>query len=177
MSAEAKKDDDAIFELLNTKTSDELDDMLMNVLNAIPHEAISRDIGTTAERRRQGLSRRFDLFGGIKDYFVNYWHNLKLIFSGNFSEGIFNQLKNSGSWCEKDNAIVKAIKDGIAKLSGGALDEICDCLYPIVKNSDDFKNLGTTVLKGGSASKSLLKDCSATLGKRIKGAIKKNGKF
>ncbi|KAF9954842.1 hypothetical protein BGZ72_004242 [Mortierella alpina] len=132
-------------------------------------------MGSTAERRRQGLARRASIFTEIKDYFVNYWNNLKLILSGNFSEGIFNQLKNSGSWCEKDNWIVKAVKAGINKLSGGALNEICGCLYPMVKNNDNFQGLVSNVI-GGKGTSDTLQGCSASLKNRIKGAIKKNGK-
>ncbi|KAF9947472.1 hypothetical protein BGZ72_010530 [Mortierella alpina] len=128
-------------ELFCTKTSAELDLMLEEVFEAIPFEEPGQEMGTTAERRRQGLARRASIFTEIKDYFMTYWHNVKLIFSGNFSEGIFNQLKNCGSWCEKDNWIVKAVKGAINAMSGGALSGICDCLYPIIKNIDSYTDL------------------------------------
>ncbi|KAF9163509.1 hypothetical protein BGX20_001297 [Mortierella sp. AD010] len=96
--------------------------------------------GTTAEQRRQNASS-MGIFTDVKDYFVTYWENLKLIFNGNFGEGIFRQLKNAGSWCEKDNWIVKAVKLAINSLSGGALSGICDCLYPVIKSYDNFDKL------------------------------------
>ncbi|KAF9285803.1 hypothetical protein BGZ68_003546 [Mortierella alpina] len=175
VGAEAKKasvacQPDSDLELFCTKTSAELDLMLEEIFETIPFEEPGHEMGTTAERRRQGLARRASIFTEIKDYFMNYWHNLKLIFSGKFGEGIFNQLKNSGSWCEKDNWIVKAVKAGINTLSGGALDDICGCLYPMVKNSDNFRNLVSKVTSGDS---SILQGCSASLAGRIKGAFQK----
>ncbi len=104
---------------------------------------------------------------------MNYWHNLKLIFSGKFGEGIFNQLKNSGSWCEKDNWIVKAVKAAINAMSGGALTGICDCLYPIIKKYPTYQDLFHDV--SGKGFSKVLEQCPANFKDQIKEAIKKTG--
>ncbi|KAG0202781.1 hypothetical protein BGX28_004791 [Mortierella sp. GBA30] len=127
-------------------TEVQMDRMLEQALeNVALVDPRSKDLGTTAARRRhQGLAKR-NIFSDIKDYFVTYWNSLKLIFQGKFGEGIFNQLKNSGSWCEKNNWIVKAAKAFINKLSGGGLSVICDCLYPLVQRYDSFDQLGQNI--------------------------------
>ncbi|KAF9954030.1 hypothetical protein BGZ70_010686 [Mortierella alpina] len=178
VGAEAKKASVACqpgsdLELFCTKTSAELDLMLEEVFETIPFEEPGREMGTTAERRRQGLARRASIFTEIKDYFMNYWHNLKLIFSGKFGEGIFKQLKNSGSWCEKDNWIVKAVKGAINAMSGGALTGICDCLYPIIKKYDTYQDLFHDI--SGKGFSNVLAQCPANFKDQIKEAIKKTG--
>ncbi|KAG0227118.1 hypothetical protein B0O80DRAFT_465341 [Mortierella sp. GBAus27b] len=149
------------------------DKIPQRVLNSIDHRN-NRGM-TSAERRRQNavaLARQQGIFSDIKSYFVTYWHNLKLIFQGNFSEGIFNQLKNAGSWCEKDSWIVKAIKAGINAISGGALNNICDCVYPMVKNYRNFHELVADLEAHGLTQ--ILGKCTNNLRKQIKGALKKS---
>ncbi|KAF9348752.1 hypothetical protein BGX26_012861 [Mortierella sp. AD094] len=123
---------------------DDTDVQFEKMLDSVFSNAIQKQNGgrrgTTAELRRQSHAK-MGIFSDIKDYFVTYWESLKLIFTGNFGEGIFKQLKNAGSWCEKDNWIVKAVKLAINSLSGGALSGICDCLYPIIKSYDNFDKL------------------------------------
>ncbi|KAF9352907.1 hypothetical protein BGX34_011909 [Mortierella sp. NVP85] len=131
---------------------------------------------TSAERRRMNaiaLAKTQGLFTDIKDYFVTYWDNLKLIFQGHFGEGIFRQLKNAGSWCEKDNWIVKAIKAGINVLSGGALSSICDCVYPMIKSYDNYHQLVADIEARGLVE--ILGKCTDSLRKHIKDALKKSG--
>ncbi|KAF9930046.1 hypothetical protein BGZ67_006002 [Mortierella alpina] len=178
VGAEAKKASAACqpgseLELFCTKSSAELDLMLEEIFEAIPFEEPGQEMGTTAERRRQGLARRASIFTEIKDYFMNYWHNLKLIFSGKFGEGIFKQLKNSGSWCEKDNWIVKAVKGAINAMSGGALTGICDCLYPIIKKYDTYQDLFHDI--SGKGFTKVLEQCPASFKDQIREAIKKTG--
>ncbi|KAF9954031.1 hypothetical protein BGZ70_010687, partial [Mortierella alpina] len=103
-------DDGIGLELFTNKTSDELGFMLKHALDAIPHEKKGYETGTTAERRRRDLVRRTNLIDAIYTYFKNYWDSLVLIAEGKFTEGIFKQLKNSGSWCEVGHFIVNYVK-------------------------------------------------------------------
>ncbi|KAF9917226.1 hypothetical protein BX616_001608 [Lobosporangium transversale] len=130
-------------------------------------------VATRRQQQRQNLLlRQNGLFSDIKNYFVSYWENLKLIFQGKFGEGIFNQLKNSGSWCEKDNWIVKAVKAGINAVSGGALTSICECLYPMIRDHKSYQDLAADVFKNGLHN--VLNGCSDNFKEQIKKALKKS---
>ncbi|KAG0261820.1 hypothetical protein BG011_000651 [Mortierella polycephala] len=132
-----------------------LDEMIEDMLALVPQDRpkkqhavqpLAGELGTTAARRRESqdlvsAENYLDFFTDVKTYFMNYWKNLKLIFSGRFSEGIFNQLKNSGSWCDNTSWYVKAIKAVINSYSGGALNVICDCVYPMIKKYNSFEEL------------------------------------
>ncbi|KAF9583691.1 hypothetical protein BGW38_008840 [Lunasporangiospora selenospora] len=142
----------------------------------IQRENAARRGGSTADRRRQprpsnGIMKQLDIFSDIKSYFVNYWHNIQMIFQGRFGEGIFNQLKNSGSWCEKDNWIVKAVKAVINKLSGGALTVICDCFYPMIKGYDTYQDLFSAVENKGLGE--VMGKCSNNMRQQIQEALQK----
>ncbi|KAG0202779.1 hypothetical protein BGX28_004789 [Mortierella sp. GBA30] len=176
--ADAKKSSvvcDPSLKLFCDKSTAQLDLMLEQVFETIPFEEPGKQMGTTASRRRQvqGLARRSSIFVEIKEYFTNYWHNLKLIFSGHFGEGIFNQLKNSGSWCEKDNWIVKAVKAAINSMSGGALVGICDCLYPMISKYDTYQQLFGDITSKGFGE--ILDRCPANIRKQLTDTIKKTG--
>lgn len=165
-------------EMMCDSSQNQLDQLFESVFAKIPHKIFKahQNSGlTSAERRRKNaaaLVRQQGLFSDIKEYFVNYWNNLKLIFQGRFGEGIFNQLKNSGSWCEKDNWIVKAIKAGINAISGGALSSICDCVYPVIKNHDNWQQLVAALETHGLFE--LLGKCTDNLKKHIEDALKKS---
>ncbi|KAF9342981.1 hypothetical protein BGX26_006474 [Mortierella sp. AD094] len=129
--------------------------------------------GMTTAARRRALYRR-GIVGDVKNYFETYWKALKLIFKGEFAEGIFMQMKNSGSWCDSDKWIVKVIKKAIDKLSSGAITGICDCLYPMVKGYDTFNDLKNNVDTDGLST--VLQKCSQTMRKQIVGSLKKTGR-
>ncbi|KAF9944000.1 hypothetical protein BGZ65_012841, partial [Modicella reniformis] len=120
-------------EIFCNNSDQELDAIIEDVFTNIPRDDLSvqRYNGatmTTAERRRMNalVKAQEDLLTEIKNFFVSYWNNLKLIFKGQFGQGIFNQLKNTGAWCEKEDILVKLVKAGINAVSGGALSSICD---------------------------------------------------
>jgi hypothetical protein len=158
------------------KQMKQLNKIFDDVYAKIPSKTLNahQNAGMTgAERRRMNaiaLAKTQGLFTDIKDYFVTYWSSLKLIFQGQFGEGIFKQLKNAGSWCEKDNWIVKAIKAGINVLSGGALSSICDCVYPLIKSYDNYHQLVADVEARGLVE--ILGKCTDGLRKLIKDALK-----
>ncbi|KAF9582744.1 hypothetical protein BGW38_010819 [Lunasporangiospora selenospora] len=110
----------------------------------------------------------------VKDYFKAYWDNLKLIFKGQFGLGIFNQLKNSGSWCEKDCWVVKLVLKALAIMSGGRSNLICDCLYPIVKLKDTYDNLACAT--DTQPVNTIINGCTAKLGKQLKKSLKRQQK-
>ncbi|KAI1313878.1 hypothetical protein EDD11_002413 [Mortierella claussenii] len=144
-----------------------LNNMIQDVFANIPKHRP----GSPRPSNGLDLIRQNGLFADVKHYFVAYWDNLKLIFHGQFGEGIFNQLKNSGSWCEKDNWLVKAAKAGINMLSGGAVTGICECVYPMIRDHKSFKDLTKDVLDNGVQD--VLKGCTDNFKKQIKDALKK----
>ncbi|KAG0371623.1 hypothetical protein BGX24_001408 [Mortierella sp. AD032] len=113
------------------------------------------------------------LWDDVTDYFKTYWKALGMIVKGDFGEGIFLQLKNSGSWCNKSSWIVKAVKKVIEKLSGGGLTAICECLVPMVDKYDSFSKLKHGVDSEGFSD--VLKGCSSNMRDQIKNALKKAG--
>ncbi|KAG0006940.1 hypothetical protein BGZ65_001427 [Modicella reniformis] len=146
----------------------QLDRIIENVFANVPRKdlkAPQNGRSTTAERRRKNakaLAKQQGLFTDIKTYF------------GKFGEGIFKQLKNAGSWCEKDSWVVKAVKAGINTISGGALSSICECLYPMIKNYDNYHQIVADVESRGLAV--ILSKCTDNLKSQIKNALKKSGK-
>ncbi|KAF9936117.1 hypothetical protein BGZ65_002727 [Modicella reniformis] len=167
-------------EMFCEKSRAQLNRMIEDVFANVPRKGLKtlqNGITTTStERNRMNAiaqAQQLGLYTDIKEYFMNYWNNLKLIFQGKFGEGIFNQLKNSGSWCEKDSWVVKAIKAGINLISGGAVTTICDCLYPMIKSYDNYHQIVADVESRGLAA--ILGKCTSNLKDQIMKALKKTG--
>lgn len=157
-------------EIFCNQPQSNLDKMLEDVYSQIPNpsQGQNRD-----QRRKNSVSilKQVNLIEEVKRFFTEYVNNLKLIFQGQFDEGIFNQLKNVGSWCEKEHFVVKIVKAALNSLSGGAVGNICDCLYPMIKTYDSFEDLIQDVKKNGLGE--LLNKCSLNLGLNIKDALEK----
>ncbi|KAG0216806.1 hypothetical protein B0O80DRAFT_465429 [Mortierella sp. GBAus27b] len=154
----------------------DLDKMMGDIYSQIPNpqDQFMNTAGmTTADRRKNQMNimKQSNLIEDVKHFFTEYVNNLKLIFQGQFDEGIFNQLKNVGSWCDMDNFVVKIVKAGLNSLSGGAVGNICDCLYPMIKNYNSFDDLVQDVKKNGIGQ--LLNKCTLNLGINIKDALEK----
>ncbi|KAF9145262.1 hypothetical protein BG015_011949 [Linnemannia schmuckeri] len=148
----------------------DFEQMLTELPTENPDEAAT---GAPARRRSYPAIVKRNLIDDVKNYFKTYWKALGLIVKGEFGEGIFLQLKNSGSWCNNDNWFVKAIKKGIEKLSGGGLTAICECLVPMVDQYESFNKLKEGV--GANGLTDVLKGCSENMRKQIKSALKKAG--
>ncbi|KAF9364683.1 hypothetical protein BGX34_000784 [Mortierella sp. NVP85] len=152
-----------------------LEKMLKDIYAEVPPPDVphSNSIGTmsTAERRKYNaqLMKANGLIADIKKFFSEYVKNLRLIFKGQFGQGIFNQLKSVGAWCEYNHFVVKIIKAGLNAVSGGAVSNICDCLYPMIKSYDSFDDLVADVRKNGLGE--LLNKCSLNLSLSIQNAI------
>lgn len=166
---------DAGMEVFCNQPQSDLDDILNETYAQIPDPRKGQNtVGmTSAERRRNNVSimRQENLIEQVKTFFTTYVNNLKLIFTGRFDEGIFGQLKNVGSWCEKDNFVVKIVKAALNSLTAGAVGNICDCLYPMIKNYNSFEELVQDVKKNGLGE--LLNKCTLNLGLNIKDALEK----
>ncbi|OAQ24992.1 hypothetical protein K457DRAFT_1880007 [Linnemannia elongata AG-77] len=163
-----------------SETDSQLETDFDTMLAGLPTEdpdAGNADAGNAdaapARRRSYPVMVKRDLIDDVKNYFKTYWKALTLIAKGEFGEGIFLQLKNSGSWCENSNWFVKAIKAGISKLSGGGLTAICECLYPMVKQYESYDKLKSDV--NANDLTTVLSKCSDNLRKQIKDTLKKAG--
>ncbi|KAG0270937.1 hypothetical protein BGZ95_001347, partial [Linnemannia exigua] len=162
---------DISLESFCSESESQLDIDFDTMLAELPTE--DPDAGATATpalRRSYPVFVKRDLIGDVKLYFKNYYRALGMIVKGDFGEGLFLQLKNSGSWCNHDSSIVKVIKKGIEMLSGGALTAICECLVPMVDQYESYNKL-----KKDASATDILKGCSNNLSKQIKDALKKAG--
>ncbi|KAG0371624.1 hypothetical protein BGX24_001409 [Mortierella sp. AD032] len=112
------------------------------------------------------------LWDDVVNYFKTYRKTLGMVVKGDFGEGVFQQLKNSGSWCNKSSWIVKAVKNIIEKRSGSGLTTICECLVPMIDKHGSFNNLKDDV--GAEGLTDALKGCSDNMRNQIKTALKKS---
>ncbi|KAK3842413.1 MAG: hypothetical protein J3R72DRAFT_508843 [Linnemannia gamsii] len=126
-----------------------------------------------ARRRSYPAIVKRALWDDVVNYFKNYRKALGMIVKGDFGEGLFQQLKNSGSWCNKSSWIVKAAKKIIEKRSGSGLITICECLVPMIDKHGSFNKLKDGV--GAEGLTDVLKGCSDNMRNQIKTALKKSG--
>jgi len=151
---------------------DDLNKMFDNAVDGIPAEDPNATPQSPHRRSYLYLRKREECgFTAIKNYFKTYWDNLKLIFQGNFGEGIFNQLKNSGSWCESTCWYAKTVKIALKAATLGRSDRICDCVYPVIKLYDTYDKLSCGV--DTQAVDEVIKGCVGKLGKTMKTQLKK----
>ncbi|KAH7033851.1 hypothetical protein BKA57DRAFT_510585 [Linnemannia elongata] len=165
-----------LFEIFCDESDVQLDNDFDTMFDQLQIPTDDPDADTTpapARRRSYPVMVKRSIIGDVKSYFKTYWEALGKIFKGEFAEGIFLQMKNSGSWCEKNNWVVKAVKAGIDKLTKGAISGICDCLYPMVKQYESFDKLKADV--GNSGLTQVLSKCPDNLRKQIQNSLKKNG--
>ncbi|KAG0045167.1 hypothetical protein BGZ89_005734 [Linnemannia elongata] len=171
---------DSELDIFCSETEDQLQTDFDTMLAGLPTEdpdAGNADAGNAdaapARRRSYPVMVKRGLIDDVKNYFKTYWKALTLISKGEFGEGIFLQMKNSGSWCENSNWFVKVIKAGISKLSGGGLTAICECLYPMVEKYESYDKLKADV--NANDLTAVLSKCSDNLRKQIKNTLTKAG--
>ncbi|KAF9575767.1 hypothetical protein EC968_001554 [Mortierella alpina] len=126
---------------LTAENQDKLDRLLEDIITSMSQERRG-DLGTTALRRRrdQELYKR-GLFTDVKNFFTDYWSAFSVITKGQFGERLFEQLKRSGSWCESRGFLITAAKYAVDKVLGGVIGDVCNCVYPMVKEYDSYKGL------------------------------------
>ncbi|KAF9902129.1 hypothetical protein EC991_005242, partial [Linnemannia zychae] len=168
---------DPDIEIFCSETNDKLMADLNKALSEIPPEELNADPAAAAagpaRRRSYPVIVKRNLFTEVGDYFKKYWEALGLIAKGEFGEGIFKQLKNAGSWCNKDDWVVKAVKKVIERLSLGGLTAICECLVPMIDQYESYDKLKEGVNADGLTD--VLTGCSKNMRKQIKGALKRAG--
>ncbi|KAG0249059.1 hypothetical protein DFQ27_000401, partial [Actinomortierella ambigua] len=157
---------DPIFDIFCTGTEHDVDRIFDEFLASFPdpannatssanngttgnpkNDAAAKPVLTPLYRRQNGCpikstcpGRRSKktLFGDIQQYFKTFAANIKLIAQGKFGEGIFNQMKNAGEWCDNPNVFVKSVLEGLKIVTTGGSDAICDCVYATIKPYDNF---------------------------------------
>lgn len=128
-------------EMFCTESASDLSKLFDDIIATTPNKRPQPAVHGAANRQDSRDLVTRGIYDDIKNYFKIYWSNIKLIAQGHFGEGIFNQLKNAGSWCDKDDWYVKAIKKALAAATLGKFNIICDCLYPVIKVADTYDSL------------------------------------
>ncbi|KAG0249576.1 hypothetical protein DFQ27_009939 [Actinomortierella ambigua] len=105
--------------------------------------------GCPAPPKCPGRRHKKGLVEDVAGYFKGYADNIKLIAHGKFGEGIFNQLKNAGSWCDNPNTFVKSVITGMNTATAGSAEKICGCIYATLKPYDNFDQFKLAVLCKG----------------------------
>ncbi|KAF9954844.1 hypothetical protein BGZ72_004244 [Mortierella alpina] len=147
---------------LTAENKAELDRMIEDIMNERPHGKL----GTTAERRRreQELTKR-GIFTDVKNFFTDYWGAFSMITKGQFGEKLFEQLKRSGSWCESTRFTVIAAKYAVDKILGGVIGDVCNCVYPMVKEYPSYEGLLADI--GSKGLRKTLSSCPAGLQSKL----------
>ncbi|KAF9157562.1 hypothetical protein DFQ26_008607 [Actinomortierella ambigua] len=165
---------DPLFDIFCTGTENDVDSMLDEFLASIPDPVTNAtsgaNNGTTGNPknataanpvhythlyRRDGCPapptcpghrHKKGLVEDIAAYFKGYADNIKLIAHGHIAEGIFNQLKNAGGWCDNSNTFVQSVIEAMNTATRGSAEKICDCVYATLKPYDNFEQLQLAAL-------------------------------
>ncbi|KAG0258435.1 hypothetical protein DFQ27_004632 [Actinomortierella ambigua] len=118
--------------------------------NPVHYTHLYRRDGCPAPPTCPGHRSKKELAEDIAAYFKGYVDNIKLIAQGKFDEGIFNQLKNAGRWCDSSSFFVQTVIEGLNVATLGIAARVCDCLYATFKPYENFDQFKLAILCQGA---------------------------